>query len=242
MLLIGMMALTGCHPAFDSSWQTPVDGEAQIELSPTSGRAETEVRVRGTHFPPSTKILVYFGEISADSVPEALVSATTDDEGSFNLIILIPSQWPNGDPVVERDLVIGGATEDHTVTALASFTLEPGGSSTSPRLVLSPDTGQPGEWISVTGHDFPPDTRLALRLGVPQVGLDEINLTITTSGSDGQFVVRLRFPNVWPSTNSPVIEETLLIAAVDESVGQTLASTTFLNLSADMPVTEQPNH
>jgi len=98
-----------------------------------------------------------------------------------------------------------------------------------PTLTLSPDTGALGQTIRVTGGGFARETSVALRLGVPNVGLSKENLATAVADAHGAFEVELTLPTEWPGTQTPIVERELVIAAVDEAKGQTLASAQFTN-------------
>ena len=108
-----------------------------------------------------------------------------------------------------------------------------------PTLTLSPDTSTLGQTIRVAGASFAPETSVALRLGVPNAGLGKENLATAVADAHGAFEVELTLPTEWPGAQTPIIERELVIAAVDEVRGQTLAFAQFTNegvLSADLSV------
>jgi hypothetical protein len=98
-----------------------------------------------------------------------------------------------------------------------------------PTLTLSPDTGAPGQMIRVTGASFAPEASVALRLGVPNAGLGKENLATAVANAEGAFEVELTLPTEWPGAQTPIVERELVIAAVDEAWGQTLAVARFTN-------------
>jgi len=98
-----------------------------------------------------------------------------------------------------------------------------------PTLTLSPDTGALGQTIRVTGAGFPPEASVALRLGVPNAGLSRENLATVVANADGAFEVELTLPTEWPGAQTPIVERELVIAAVDETLGQTLVVARFFN-------------
>jgi hypothetical protein len=98
-----------------------------------------------------------------------------------------------------------------------------------PTLTLSPDTSTLGQTIRVTGESFAPETSVALRLGVPNAGLSNHNLATAVANADGAFETELTLPTEWPGTQTPIVERELVVAAVDEAQGQTLAFAQFTN-------------
>lgn len=98
-----------------------------------------------------------------------------------------------------------------------------------PTLTLSPDTSTLGQTIRVTGASYAPETSIALRLGVPNAGLSKENLVTAIADAHGAFEVELTLPTEWPGAQMPIVERELVIAAVDEAGGQTLAVAQFTN-------------
>ena len=97
-------------------------------------------------------------------------------------------------------------------------------------LTLTPDRGTLGQTIEVTGGGFVPQTRIALRLGVPNAGLSRQDLATAIADVQGAIAVDLTLPNEWPGADSPITERELVIAAVDDEQGQTLASARFIHV------------
>jgi hypothetical protein len=98
-----------------------------------------------------------------------------------------------------------------------------------PTLTLRPYTGAPGQTIRVIGASFAPETSVVLRLGVPNAGLSKENLATSAADAHGVFEVELTLPTEWPGAQTPIVERELVIAAVDEAGGQTLAVVQFTN-------------
>jgi len=98
-----------------------------------------------------------------------------------------------------------------------------------PTLTLSPDTSTLGQTIRVTGASFALDTSVALRLGVPNAGLSKETLVTAIADANGAFEVKLTLPTEWPGAQTPIVERELVIAAVDETLGQTLVVAQFTN-------------
>jgi hypothetical protein len=98
-----------------------------------------------------------------------------------------------------------------------------------PTLTLRPYTSTLGQTIRVTGASFAPEIRVALRLGVPNAGLSKESLATAIADADGAFETELTLPTEWPGAQTPIVERELVIAAVDEARGQTLAVAQFTN-------------
>jgi putative hemolysin len=102
----------------------------------------------------------------------------------------------------------------------------------TPNLSLHPELLSPGQTFQAIGSGFEPEASIALRLGAPNAGLGRLNLATAIVDASGDFGVELTLPAEWPGTSSPVIERDLIIAAVDETRGQTLAAAPLVNESA----------
>jgi putative hemolysin len=107
-------------------------------------------------------------------------------------------------------------------------------------LALDTEAASPGRSITVTGTGFEPDTSVALRLGARNSGLGKQDLATIVADERGAFEVVLTLPVVWPGTQQLIVEPELVIAAVDETRGQTLAVASFLNEDAEQRQTPLP--
>ncbi len=119
---------------------------------------------------------------------------------------------------------------------------DPAGNSAGapgPVLVLKPEAAAPGQPVTVNGSGFAPGASVALRLGAPNAGLGKRNLATVVADGDGAFELTLALPTEWSGTRQPIVERELIIAAVDETRGQTLAVAFLLNeaaKAADNPI------
>jgi hypothetical protein len=75
-------------------------------------------------------------------------------------------------------------------------------------------------------------------LGVAETGLSDINLVEIEADTQGVFQAELAIPLTWPGSDAPVVEQELLIAAVDQVQGQTLATAPFFNAAGRLAPTE----
>jgi putative hemolysin len=106
------------------------------------------------------------------------------------------------------------------------------GTELEPALALNPETASPGQTITLKGSGFARETSVVLRLGAPSTGLGKHNLATVVADGRGTFEAELTLPNDWPGTQQPIVERELIIAAVDETRGQTLAVASFVNAAA----------
>jgi hypothetical protein len=200
-----------------------------IRLDPTGGGPGTLIVVTGTGFPPELELSMRLGPPNVGATPRSYARAIADADGEFSATLAMPGKWPDGRPIIERDLVVVVINEDGSVKATAPFDFQPSGAA-QPDLSLKPANGAPGQQIMVVGHDFPAGARIALRLGVPNTGLSGASLVEVQADDLGTFELALTIPTAWPGSGVPIIEQELVIAAVDESIGQALATAPFSNL------------
>jgi hypothetical protein len=201
-----------------------------LTLSPDTGALGQTIRVIGASFARETSVALRLGVPNAGLSKENLATAVADVRSAFEVELTLPTEWPGAQtPIVERELVIAAVDEVRGQTlAFAQFTNEEG----QPTLALNPGIGTPGQTIQVTGGTFVPGTRVALRLGVPNAGLSKENLATAVADADGAFGTELMLPTEWTGTQTPIVERELVIAAVDEVRGQTLAVAQVTNAAA----------
>jgi len=216
LTLIAMAILTACLVSDDLA-------SPAIQLKPVSGGPDTRVSVTGEGFPAKAALSVRLGPPDVGATPQSYGEVVADTEGRFTLTFPMPGQWPDGTPITAQPLIVVVINEDGSVKATAPFRFQ------FATLSLDPARGVPGQPIQVSGQGFPGGASIALRLGVPDAGLDEENLAVVTVEDQGTFAVALTVPDVWPGSGIPVTEQELVIAAIDLEMEQTLAIAIFLS-------------
>jgi hypothetical protein len=233
LMVLAAAVLFSCTQ--DAGSRTP-----SIALSPIAGGPSTWVTVTGEGFPSSITLNVRLGPPSVGATPQSYGQAMTDPQGKFTLTFSMPDQWPDGSAITEEELVVVIINEDGSVKATAPFCYQPG-TTAQPGIALKPDIGAPGQQVVVMGHSFPASTQIALRLGIPGAGLSDSNLVTVKADDYGAFEVVLTIPTDWPGSGTPIVEQDLVIAAVDEAVGQTLATASLLNVIENLPTPTPPS-
>jgi hypothetical protein len=128
---------TGAGPGLSASASFEIDGEPSIELSPTYGPVGSTIVVMGYNFSQAEGEEVI---LTLNGLGDTTVE--TDANGEFEASFRIPGA--SGTPDLE-------ATQaDYGITATESFRV---GFIT---VVVNPDDGPAGEWVSVTGSGFEP--------------------------------------------------------------------------------------
>lgn len=113
-VLVAMGATSACVPHVEQI-------EPIIVVDPTSGGPGTSVSVRGSGFPPETRVSVRLGPPSVGATPHSYGDASTDADGGFALSFTIPAFWPDGTPITETDLIVVVLNQDGSVKATAPF-------------------------------------------------------------------------------------------------------------------------
>ena len=222
-ILLFILTTVACLPRVGS--ETP-----SITINPDFGGPNTRVLLTGNGFPPNTALSLRLGPPDVGATPQSYGQAIADSSGVFSLMFFMPDHWPDKSPITETELVIVIINEDGSIKATAPFEFQPAGAA-QPQLQLRPGNGAPGEQVTVIGQHFPPHARVGLRLGVTDTGLGSTNLVKLEADAHGVFEGELAIPLTWPGSDAPVIEQELLIAAVDEEKDQTLATAPFFNVA-----------
>jgi hypothetical protein len=91
--------------------------EPAIRLTPDSGAAGSEISVEGVGFAPGLSLGIYVSVPNAGYGPDTLATATTDEQGAFQINFVLPADWPISQPA----LVVIAGTADGSVKAIAPF-------------------------------------------------------------------------------------------------------------------------
>ncbi len=163
----------------------------EITVTPDSDTVGQLFGVIGIGFAPNTAVTIRFNG-------SAVATATTDGDGDFVAIGLIPFSIAGTYPIV--------ATDADDNTASSSFTVIP------PSVTVSPNTGKVGTSFGFTGQGFAPGTTVT-------VVYNEVDIGIATVQADGSWSIPTSYTIIL--SNPPQ----LVFNAIDEN-GNT-ATTTF---------------
>jgi len=203
------------------------DEGAHLTLHPATAGPGDLITIEGERFPPNTPVSIYLAPASLGVPREKYQSVNSEQDGSFEVSFYLPDTWPNDEPILEQDLAVAAITDDFGVAALALLTFQSEQSLLS-SLALDPAQGEAGSIVKVTGSEFEPGAMVNLHLGVPQTGLNEESLDTVVVDSEGHFLGAITVPAVWPGTTDAVVEQDLIIGAVNED-GLILATASFSN-------------
>jgi len=200
----------------------------EIVINPSSGGPGTQVTIRGSGFPADTELNVRLGPPNVGATPQSYGHVLPGAQGEFVLSLIMPDQWPDGTSISESELLVVIINDDGSIKAAAPFSFEPN-DATEPALSLTPGNGTPGEQVMVNGHYFRAGARVGLHLSVPETNAGNAKLVEVQVDGSGAFETTLAIPSTWPDSGAAITEQDLVITAVDESVGQEVASVSFFN-------------
>jgi hypothetical protein len=103
------------------------------------------------------------------------------------------------------------------------------GRSSEPLIVLSPQSGESGTPVFVSGENFPVGTVVMLRLGPPDVGYSPFPYASGVVGQDGRFTLTFHIPDGWPD-GTPINMTELIVIALNED-GSVKATAPFAYLA-----------
>ncbi|HEX9988771.1 MAG TPA: Gmad2 immunoglobulin-like domain-containing protein [Chloroflexia bacterium] len=106
--------------------------QPSIHLAPGSGKGGTVVVVSGEGFPVGGDVEIRLGGLQTGATQQVYAATRADKMGAIKASFTMPEQWPNGDSIVQPQVVVLAATPDLVTKASAVF--EYGGQeATSPR-------------------------------------------------------------------------------------------------------------
>jgi len=143
-----------------------VESAGNLALDPDDGTVGTEVEVTGEDFDDEEDITVEYDD---DEVDIASGDEETDNDGEFELTIIIPESTA-GDHTIT---VIG---DDSEIEAEATFSVEP-------KITITPESGTAGDTITVSGTGFGERVDFSIFFDDYAVIEDE------TTGRQGSFTV-----------------------------------------------------
>jgi hypothetical protein len=144
-----------------------------ISLNPTSGPVATLVTVTGSGFAPVSTVVITF-DGSTVSTP------TSTSDGGFSATFIVPLSSSNGDHAVKASQGSNSASKTFTVT-----------SSTTPIIVLDPNSGPIGTQANVTGKGYAPSSTVSITFdGIPVT----TNPPTVNTNANGEFIATFNVP------------------------------------------------
>jgi hypothetical protein len=95
--------------------------EPIITLTPERGTGGASITVTGEHFPQWSRVEIHLGGLDTEATRQAYAATTADGTGAIDVDFELPDHWPNGDPIVQPQVVVVAATPDFVSKATAIF-------------------------------------------------------------------------------------------------------------------------
>jgi len=169
--------------------------EPKITVTPESGAIGTTVTVSGTGFGDEVEIKISFGGSKVDI---ASGDEETDDDGSFDANILVPSLTSNTYDIEVEDDDDNSATAEFTIAA-ATFNIDPA-------------SGYVGTRITVSGSGFLASKPITITF-------DNASVANATSDATGSFSASFSAPSRNTGTYKVTINDGANTASADFEIG-----------------------
>lgn len=115
-----------------------------IVLSPDRGGPNTPVQLTGSNFPPSTQIYLYIVRPGGQPGQESYGRVRSGALGNISGFLIMPDQWPGGEPISTGPVRLVAATRDMSASAEATFEYTSAGSQPAAASGASASSGTPG--------------------------------------------------------------------------------------------------
>lgn len=193
-----------------------------IAISPNTGPAGTVINVSGTGFPPSLSVSIRLAITSTDFLTTPYTTAVTSGSGTFATSFTMPSKWPDNSTITQTNLQVVALVDGTSYVDSEAFTYQP--AVATPVISINPTSAGAGTDIAVSGTNFPANTTVEIRLGLPSAGfISSPYLTVTTNSS-GAFTTPFTIPSQW--TNGTPITDTALQVVVTVASNQSISAVT----------------
>lgn len=162
-------------------------------ISPTTGEVGTQVTLTGGGFPADITVNVHLGALAAaaaaDAAPTIYATTTTDGSGAYQVTFAMPSQWPDGSPIPDGQVVVIVATADFSTQASTIFAYCTNAATTTPTATPTA-TATPGATATETAvATSTPVVTPSPTVVVSPTPAANVRLTPTTGGANTQVVV-----------------------------------------------------
>jgi len=230
LLLVAVCGLVACEDtAVHTTPPAPVDSAnaPSISIEPATVGPNTPIRVTGQGYPPDTLLELRVQRMSEGYTAAPLGQATSDAAGNVTLEAQVPALWLDGTRLSGPEITLELTTQDGDIRGVAVVPFE--ATELESYLEINPPDGAPGQEVQLMGHGFEPGAELGVRLGLPEGGLSGQELASAVVNPDGEFQAIITIPKTWPGTNEAILDSTLIIALVDTSRDETVATASFTN-------------
>lgn len=234
-LVAGLLLLIGLAACEDTAVHTtppaPVDSEdaPTVQVEPSTVGPNMPVTITGVGFPPDTVVEVHLNPVTAGFTADPLGQGQTDSEGRVTLDVQMPALWLDGTPITGPELLVEVVTEDGDIRGVATVPFE--GETLESFVTIDPSSGAVGQQMRIDGQGLEPGRELVIRMGATEAELNAEDLGQVTVDDNGAFQTLVTLPTTWPGTDTPITEPSLIIAVVDASSDETVATASFTNIA-----------
>ncbi|HYP39398.1 MAG TPA: Gmad2 immunoglobulin-like domain-containing protein [Chloroflexia bacterium] len=95
--------------------------QPSIRLAPGNGKAGTGVVVSGEGFPAGGNVEIRLGGLQTGATQQVYTATRADNIGAIKASFTMPERWPNGDTIVQPQVVVLASTPDLVTKASAIF-------------------------------------------------------------------------------------------------------------------------
>jgi len=187
---------TGSHPVKLKGRSSGRQGTAQfnvvqsVELNPTSGQGGTQVTVKGRGWDAGATVGIYWNRTGSSSGVR-VCNVVASHTGSFTCSFVAPNATPERYPVV-------GVSGSRTASATFRVTGGQGASGSTIVASVSPESGSPRDYVTVTGTGFKSGETVEVRFN----GSSTVEAT-GKADSNGRVSIRVRVP-LMPNGARPI--------------------------------------
>ena len=101
------------------SWPATVPGYygfPEVAVVPGQAGPGDTVTFVGYNYPPNANVEIYFEKASQNRISDLIAETTTDDDGYFEIDVVVISEWTNGDPLNQRTVSLSAYVTDEGYT------------------------------------------------------------------------------------------------------------------------------
>ncbi len=159
-------------------------GGASLAVSPPAAAPGTQVNVTGAGFPPDSPITLYIGPAQAGAPAQEFDQTTSDAQGVFNYVLVVPDTYPDGAAIAGTQIAILASSAGGAASAVAML-------DTAPLIGLEGPTPLPGTADADLGPTATyTNEELGISIGYPAAWTEVPNEIGRFMGADGYFSVQ----------------------------------------------------
>ncbi len=193
--------------------------QPQIILNPISGRANTQVVVRGQGFPANTRVSLLLGPTLTDLDSNPYAAGFTNVSGDVALVFNLPGAREDGGSLPNGPLVLLLTTADgqYRASTTLTFIADTAGPA-GPIISLSPISGTVNTQVNINGRGFPANSRINIHLGPASTGPTRDVYAAAFSDGSGNVSLTFNLPASY-ADGRPIQDTQLIIQAATDNLG-----------------------